>query len=281
MKKLIFTILLSAGVASSIPGFAVPLSVGTTVNDITLVDIEGNSVSLYSYLDQGYTVLIDISATWCGPCWSYDQTHVSEDLYEHYGPDGTEIPKKLMVLFIEGDPSTNSADLHGTGANTQGDWVTGKEYPIVDAPDWGPVTHFLDPSSTSVSYPTFLLICPDRTVIWNSEGFSPSMTEAFFVGQMGNCAPTGIDKVMKVSSLSVYPNPVNNQLSLDVAVTEKTDVTIQITNIIGQEVYMQESTLQAGPQTKVINTSALQNGIYILSLTSSDGTTIQKKFVKR
>ena len=37
-----------------------------------------------------------------------------------------------MVFFVEGDGSTNSADLNGTGSNTQGDWITGTPYPVID-----------------------------------------------------------------------------------------------------------------------------------------------------
>ncbi len=92
MKKFIFTTLLLAGAVFA--GNAQPLTVGTVVNDIKLKTIKGDSVSLYSYLDQGYSVIVDISATWCGPCWSFKQTNILENLYKHYGPTGTVTPKK-------------------------------------------------------------------------------------------------------------------------------------------------------------------------------------------
>lgn len=289
MKKLIFTILVSAGVAGSISSFAQPLSVGTTVNDITLTDIDGNEHSLYGYLDQGYTVLVDISATWCPPCWGYHETHVSDSLHAHYGPAGTVDPGKFITLFIEGELTNTTDQLHGIGTNpptsygdgTLGDWVTGVEYPIIDAANVSEFAHFLDPSANSISLPTFLLICPDRKVIWNEEGFSPSFSEAFFISQMGDCAPTSIGKIEEISSRSVYPNPVNDQLNLDVVMREKTDATIRIINIIGQEVFVQKLTLQEGAQTQAINTSGLQGGVYMLTITTPEGLTVQEKFVKQ
>lgn len=289
MKKLMFTALLSAGIAGSVTSFAQPLSVGSTVGDITLTDIAGNEHSLYGYLDQGYTVLVDISATWCPPCWGYHETHVSDSLYTHYGPEGTVDPGKFITLFIEGELTNTTDQLHGTGSNpptsyadgTLGDWVTGVEYPIIDATNVSEFAHFLAPGANTISLPTFLLICPDRKVIWGQEGFSPSFTEAFFISQMGDCAPTGIGKIEEISELSVYPNPADDQLNLDVVMREKSDATIRIINIVGQEVFTQKLTLHEGAQTQSINTSGLQSGVYMLTITTPDGLTTQKKFVKR
>ena len=52
-----------------------------------------------------------------------------EELYNTYGPDGTD---EIRVFLLESDDSTTDADLNGTGSATQGDWVTGTSYPIID-----------------------------------------------------------------------------------------------------------------------------------------------------
>ena len=63
MKKL-FTILT---ICWSLSSFA-QLADGSVAPDFTVTDINGNSHRLYDYLNNGYTVIIDISATWCPPC---------------------------------------------------------------------------------------------------------------------------------------------------------------------------------------------------------------------
>ena len=60
------------------------------------------------------------------------------------------------MFYLESDDSTDSADLNGTGDATQGDWVTGTTYPIID--DAGDI--FDDYLNTY--YPTIYTVCPNR-----------------------------------------------------------------------------------------------------------------------
>jgi hypothetical protein len=150
---------LVAAAAISFGAFA-QLPDGSTAPDFTATDINGVEHNLQSYLDQGMTVILDFSATWCGPCWNYHNTHILRDLYDTFGPDGTG---DLMVFYMEGDDTTTQADLEGTGTATAGDWITGTTYPIID--NAGSI--FDD--YAGAYYPTIYTICPDGILVESSQ----------------------------------------------------------------------------------------------------------------
>ncbi|MFN4255761.1 MAG: T9SS type A sorting domain-containing protein [Saprospiraceae bacterium] len=154
MKKILLPVLLCLGLAN---GLRAQLADGSIAPDFTATDIHGNTYKLYDILAQGKTVIMDISATWCGPCWFYHNAGALDAAWSQWGPDGTN---EIMVLFVEGDASTNNACLYGTAGcvgGTQGDWVTDTEYPIID-----------DASIAQLYainyYPTIYAICPNRRV---------------------------------------------------------------------------------------------------------------------
>lgn len=162
MKKILFSIAL-------LTGFSVnaQLPDGSVAPDFTLTDINGTSHNLYTYLDQGKTVFLDISATWCGPCWSFHNSGALDDLWAAHGPAGgngvnANTTDDVIVIYIEGDGTTNAADLNGTGTNTQGDWVTGVDHPIID-----PAAAIINAFNNDYAigyFPTIYKICPNRII---------------------------------------------------------------------------------------------------------------------
>ncbi len=133
---------------------------------INLTDLNGYTYNIDSLLSGGKTIFIDVSATWCGPCWGFHQTHILDDLYTQYGPTGTD---EVRVFWIEGDAATSVDLISGIGTNTQGDWTAGTTFPLVD-----------DAAAASTLqigfYPTLYMICPSRRV-WH---ISPSEVLAYW-----------------------------------------------------------------------------------------------------
>ncbi len=160
MKRILqslFTLALATGLTLTA---SAQLPDGSIGPNFTATDIDGVEHTLYDYLDEGYTVILDISATWCPPCWDYHTSGVLEALWEAHGPVGMEgvsedTTNDLMILFIEGDDETTLDQLNG-GAGSMGDWTEGTHYPIID--DAENIFNMYE----CTYFPTMYTICPSR-----------------------------------------------------------------------------------------------------------------------
>lgn len=203
-------------------GFAaISLKAQNIAQDAIFTDIVGKEYALYDYLEQGKTVIIDFSTTWCGPCWAYHNTHELDSLYLQYGPDGTD---ELMVFFIESDPSTGMMELSGLGPGTEGNWIDGTSYPIVD-------DHTIAEQFGVSFFPYIVTICPDRT-------FSLSGTwdhDMHYEYALNNCPDPILEKDLSILNLDSDTlvhcisefTPQLKMLNLNADGSEITDLTIR------------------------------------------------------
>ena len=155
MKKLVFlfALFLNMNVYGQLPN-------GSVAPDFTLTDYDGTTHNLYSYLNAGKTVFLEIFAAHCPVCWGHHQTHTMKNMYNNYGPNGTN---EIMVLALEHDQWNDSNAFIGNGPAwvTQGNWLSGTPYPIFDVED--PNRGVFNDYNVTF-YPIVYKICTDKIV---------------------------------------------------------------------------------------------------------------------
>ncbi|MCX6180786.1 MAG: T9SS type A sorting domain-containing protein [Bacteroidetes bacterium] len=78
------------------------------------------------------------------------------------------------------------------------------------------------------------------------------------------------------NTLNVYPNPTNDVMNVTFDATSKS--TITLTDLFGRVVY--SASINEGTQKIAINSSNFATGMYVLNLTTSEGTVSQKVNIK-
>ncbi len=176
MKKIL---LLLVAVYTSALSYA-QLTPGSHAYDFTVTDQFGAQHNLYTYLDAGMTVILDISATWCGPCWNYHTSGTMDELWAMHGPAGAPgvdpaTTNDVMVIWIDGDGITTDASMigqtitvNGQQVPSQGNWLLNSTTGApLDYPVCNPAAADADLINADYAigyFPTIYQICPDRSV---------------------------------------------------------------------------------------------------------------------
>ena len=143
MKKLLFLLIIPLLSWSQLPP-------DSWASDFTVTDINGNEFNLYTTLDEGKTVILNLFATWCEPCYGFGSTSILMDVQDAY-------PDDVVCIAIEADPSTPENTIFGEDYSV-GDFSN--MFPLI-ADD--PTGNIAEDYALSY-YPTTYKICPDRMV---------------------------------------------------------------------------------------------------------------------
>ena len=139
-----------------------------TAPDFTVKDLESNTHHLYEYLDAGKYVVIDFFTTSCQSCQIFAPTFSSS--YEYFGCNFSN------VVFLGINYGADNIDI----VNFNNLW--GGIYPSVSGLSGG--GNAVVNAFGVYSYPTIILIAPDRTILnkqlWPStlDGLNDSIIEA-------------------------------------------------------------------------------------------------------
>ena len=231
---------------------------------------EDGEIKLADYL--GKVLWIEMSATWCAPCWE-------------------TIPEidDLVLNWIE-NPNVASfvslADLDLPGLPTCEEWgVEGNEYVpiIVDGGSTLSGTDiisnwFISEVGGNPAYASYVFIDHTMTVrhkIANND-FSVELANQWIEEMLAEIPTTDVKEnpINLPNDFKLhgnYPNPFNASTTIQYELKENSIITLSIFNIDGSEVEVIVSDYQfAGEHSIVWNSQNIPSGIYFIRLSSKD-----------
>lgn len=200
-------------------------------------DMNGYEHELYSYLDDGKVVMLDVFATWCPNCVAAIPTVRS--LWEERGPQGDD---SIVVLKMERDPNTNNEASFVAQHDIMMPVITEAEQFIADL---------------GITYqPVYVVICPDRTYEMHLGSIGDGTVLTDLIDQCG-------------TATSIEDRPVKPELQfftdngmITARITSPKNTEIELYNLVGRRIA--RGLIQAGEQLWTQN--GLDTGIYILRL---------------
>jgi len=100
----------------------------------------------------------------------------------------------------------------------------------------------------------------------------------------GNCISLGVNETSLNNNFSVSqnnPNPAKNNTEIAVKLTENSNVSVVITNLMGQRVMeINKGMLTSGKHNISINTSNLSSGIYFYTVTANNNSVTKKMVIE-
>jgi photosystem II stability/assembly factor-like uncharacterized protein len=93
--------------------------------------------------------------------------------------------------------------------------------------------------------------------------------------------PVGIDEPGLSGTVSVYPNPAENTVYIQVKDQKSVSLHLAVTDLVGKKVVEKDFIADAGTNTLPVDVSKLQNGIYILRISDNESSFTKKLVIKR
>jgi len=81
-------------------------------------------------------------------------------------------------------------------------------------------------------------------------------------------------------NLKIYPNPSTNEVTLEFEQSNSENTQVEIQNVLGQTIYSETLKTNIGKQTKTLDISSLNNGVYFIQL-KNQNKIYSAKFIKQ
>ncbi len=192
----------------------------------------------------------------------------------------------IFYMWADSDPTIASGenaypDLYGKGIN----WTAGTSTPTKMFSNTGDCYWYYSSNNALISGSLYTIPSTnsiDRDGSHNTETpFDHYYVNNVTFDESEFTLPIGITEVAaSFGTVSTYPNPANEVVNVSVNLNNNENVVVSMFNALGQVVVTETRNMSAGSNNIQLNTSNLEAGIYMLSVTAGSATTTSKIVVE-
>ncbi len=227
-------------------------------NNFHVKTVYGEPIYLFPLLDdENKIVVIDFFSTTCGPCQTYADDF--QRCYEKFGYN------EGNVYFMGINWGNDNAGV------IEFDSVFGLTFPSASGSQGGGNIVYQDYDIQS--YPTVIVVTPDHNIVEQYVWYPDEETITSAVISAGGIIVTTDENSISQIDLNIYPNPIQEFGKIQFHLTKKSELSLKIINLMGQEVLtIPSASFENGNNEIVFSVDGLENGMYILQLHSDLGT---------
>lgn len=269
MKKMLLSLMVLGAASFGLNAQIQNYTVGQTVNDFTVTDTEGNTHTLSDYTSAGKWVVLDFFFVNCPPCQG--TASIFNELHEKYGCNSADLVCISINSGVDNDSQVQGFESQHGGSFSHAPAASNDGGSAAVNSDFNPT-----------AYPTFCLIDNNMQIqnldIWpisSVADFESAFSSAGFSPAESACASTSTEE-LTLTDAQIFPNPSNGNVSVRFNNAVSSDVTIQVTNLVGQVVYTANEASIAGSNSFELNLTDLTEGQYIVKIANGTEQTITK-----
>jgi hypothetical protein len=202
------------------------------------------------------TVFVDLFFTTCGYCQQY--APIIEQIYENTGAGEGNI----LMWGISNKPADTDPVIDQYKTNF------GITNPCAGPQGGGTAAHNTIISGQNfLGWPTYCVICPDRTMFFDPvypptvHGFNPYFEQCVALVNVDNELSSP-----ETSIISIYPNPVDDILTIEFMMEESSQITLELFDLTGKSLIMKEYQLKQGRNVITMDLSVQLSGYYFLKI---------------
>jgi PKD repeat protein len=90
---------------------------------------------------------------------------------------------------------------------------------------------------------------------------------------------TAVQEIENISSISLYPNPVSNEATLEFVLGDNQEVSVVIMDLTGKTVFSMNDKFSAGQNAVKIDARDMRNGVYLTRIVTKNASTSVKTIV--